>query len=98
MNHWPIPGRRTALRWITVALASTSVLAMAQSFPARPVKLIVPSAPGDGSDIMARVIAQKLQERWGQPVTVENRGLCTLSARPPKRSPGTPMTAIPTQR
>ena len=73
MNHWPIPGRRTALRWITAALASTSVLAMAQSFPARPVKLIVPSAPGDGSDIMARVIAQKLQERWGQPVTVENR-------------------------
>jgi tripartite-type tricarboxylate transporter receptor subunit TctC len=73
MHHWPLPGRRTALRWITAAIASTSVLAMAQSFPARPVKLIVPSAPGDGSDIMARVIAQKLQERWGQPVTVENR-------------------------
>jgi tripartite-type tricarboxylate transporter receptor subunit TctC len=57
------------------ALALThSAAAHAQgSFPNKPVKIIVPSAPGDGSDIMARLIAAKLQEKWGQPVTVENR-------------------------
>jgi tripartite-type tricarboxylate transporter receptor subunit TctC len=61
-------------------LVATSALALmcantyAQgAFPNKPVKIIVPSAPGDGSDIMARLIAQKLQERWNQPVTVENR-------------------------
>jgi tripartite-type tricarboxylate transporter receptor subunit TctC len=55
-------------------LACAAMLAGAQgAFPNKPVKIIVPSAPGDGSDIMARVAAQKLQERWGQSVTVENR-------------------------
>ena len=52
------------------ALAAT---AGAQAFPNKPVKVIVPSAPGDGSDILARAIGQKLTERWGQPVLVENR-------------------------
>jgi tripartite-type tricarboxylate transporter receptor subunit TctC len=43
------------------------------AFPNKPVKIIVPSAPGDGSDILARLLASKLQVQWGQPVTVENR-------------------------
>ncbi|TAG72352.1 MAG: tripartite tricarboxylate transporter substrate binding protein, partial [Burkholderiales bacterium] len=43
------------------------------AFPSKPVKIIVPSAPGDGSDLLARMLAQKLSERWAQPVTVENR-------------------------
>jgi len=42
------------------------------SFPDRPVRIIVPYPPGGGSDILARVLADKLQSLWGQPVVVEN--------------------------
>lgn len=45
----------------------------AQTWPERPVTIIVPSAPGDGSDIAARLIAEKLRESLGQPFTIDNR-------------------------
>lgn len=61
-------------QWIGAVLALVAaVSANAQPFPAKPVKIIVPSTPGDGSDILARSIGQKLTERWGQPVVIENR-------------------------
>src|SRR6266850_2619004 len=54
-------------------LLAFSCSAMAQPFPSRPVTLIVPFSPGTGIDILARVIAPKLAEKWGQPVVVENK-------------------------
>ena len=61
-------------QWCAAVLAALmACAAAAQPFPSKPVKIIVPSAPGDGSDILARAIAQKLTERWGQTVIVENR-------------------------
>ena len=57
--------------WLALTVTATNV--SAQVFPSKPVKIIVPSTPGDGSDILARSIAQKLTERWGQSVIVENR-------------------------
>ena len=47
--------------------------AIAQAWPSRPVRFIVPSPPGDGSDIAARAVGQKLHERLGQPFIVENK-------------------------
>jgi len=45
----------------------------AEEFPSKPVKLIVPYAAGGGTDIVARIVAQKLQDKWGPAVIVENR-------------------------
>jgi tripartite-type tricarboxylate transporter receptor subunit TctC len=45
----------------------------AQTFPTHPVRLVVPQTPGGASDALARIMAQKLSEKWGQPVVVDNR-------------------------
>jgi len=54
-------------------LALGCAAAQAQGFPARPVKIVVAFSPGGGTDIVARLLGQKLTEMWGQQVIVENR-------------------------
>lgn len=58
---------------VAIALSLTSGFAVAQAWPAKTVKLIVPFAAGGSTDTVARVIAEKLTARLGQPVIVENR-------------------------
>ena len=58
---------------ILLALAGASLPVHAQTFPARPVRIVVPFPPGGTSDILARSIGQKLSEEWGQPVLTDNR-------------------------
>jgi tripartite-type tricarboxylate transporter receptor subunit TctC len=48
-------------------------VAGAQSYPARPVRFLVPNPPGGGTDLVARIVAQKVSERWGVNLVVDNR-------------------------
>jgi tripartite-type tricarboxylate transporter receptor subunit TctC len=55
-------------------LLSLAAPLAARGFPSRPFRMIVPFAPGGPNDTLGRLVGQKLTERWGQPVVVENRG------------------------
>jgi len=60
--------------WVVAGLAlGFAAAAVAQSYPSRPIKVIVPFPPGDAADILSRLIGPKMSERMGQPLVVENR-------------------------
>ena len=61
------------LACVTAALAAAPLFAPAQSFPSRPVKIVVPTSPGGATDAFSRALAPRFSEIWGQPVLVENR-------------------------
>ena len=58
---------------LIVVASSLGSVASAQTYPSKPVRMIVPFPPGGGTDYTARLIGQKLSELWGQPVVIENR-------------------------
>ena len=75
---------------LCVTALALPVRAQSSAFPNRSVTLIVPFAPGATTDVLGRLIAQKLAEAWGQPVVVENRagasgtiGLAAVAKAPP---------------
>mgnify|MGYP003351236532 CR=1 FL=1 len=61
------------LRSTLVAFLLFAASAVAQNFPERPLRMIVPFSPGAGTDMLARIAARKLQDAWGQNMVVENR-------------------------
>jgi tripartite-type tricarboxylate transporter receptor subunit TctC len=60
-------------RWLALLAAVFASASIAQTFPDRPVKIIVPLPPGGSPDTIARTLAQNLQDTWKQPMVVENR-------------------------
>lgn len=57
---------------VCLAFGIGAAPALAQSYPARLVRFVVPQAPGGTTDVLARAIADRLSKRWGQPVVIEN--------------------------
>ena len=76
MSATKLPATKSIIAAI-IALAGMPLAmpapAQAQNWPTRPVKFIVPFGPGAGADIGGRLFAEKLSQKWGQPVVIENK-------------------------
>jgi len=58
---------------LLLLLCLAALPAAAADYPTRNIKMVVPFAPGGGTDVLGRIIAQRLAEQWGQPVVIENQ-------------------------
>jgi len=64
--------------------------AQAQAWPTKPVKMVVPFSPGGSTDVVARMLGQRLSEIWGQTVVIENKAARAATSAPtwwPSRPP-----------
>jgi tripartite-type tricarboxylate transporter receptor subunit TctC len=79
----------SALAVLTAFFTALALPAQAQQYPSRPVTIFVPFSAGGGSDLLARLVAQKLEERLGKPFIIENRpgAGTTLAAMQVVRAP-----------
>ncbi|MDB5923356.1 MAG: tripartite tricarboxylate transporter receptor family protein [Betaproteobacteria bacterium] len=64
----------TAITFAIVTMAWLTSFALAQPYPTKPIRLLIPSPPGGGTDTLGRILKEGFTERWGQPVIVDNRG------------------------
>jgi tripartite-type tricarboxylate transporter receptor subunit TctC len=80
MSSKRLPAGKTFMRRRFAALSAAVVVAFfgqaaqAQGYPNKPIKIIVPFPPGGTTDVVARLVAQRMSESLGQPITIENRG------------------------
>jgi tripartite-type tricarboxylate transporter receptor subunit TctC len=92
--------RRSTLRCLAAATVLTSGWALPaaaqDAWPAKPVRFIVPFSPGGSTDVIARMVGQKLSVKWGQPVVIENRAGAggNLGADLVAKSPGDGYTLL----
>lgn len=66
--------RRILIHLLTLVFAMPALAAAADTWPTRPIRLVVPYPPGGSSDVASRLFSQKLTERLGQQIVVDNRG------------------------
>jgi tripartite-type tricarboxylate transporter receptor subunit TctC len=67
------PGSGLRLAWILACLALSAPPALAQQYPAKPVRMVVPFPTGGPADLVARLLGARLGDAWGQPLVIENR-------------------------
>ncbi len=89
----PAAVRRTLL---LLALLAGASLACAEDYPSKPIRFVVPYAPGGNTDVLSRLIGQKLTEAWGQQIIIDNRAGAagTLGAELVARAPADGYTII----
>ena len=66
--------RRVAAPLLATLVCASGVFAAEATYPTKPIRIIVPFAPGGGTDIVARIVGAKVSESWGQSVIIDNRG------------------------
>ena len=65
---------RTALAITILAAAGITPSVLAQQYPTKPIRMLIPSPPGGGTDVLGRLLQDGLNKMWGQPIIVDNRG------------------------